>query len=102
MRYHYSSRKSSGSFKRKILAMLSRNYSILEELLGSERDSVDLVDLSSMGFVPGLVTSYRRIGKHDVYCCFDIKYIMTRTRIYSLMKIQNLSVNLQVHTEKED
>ena len=102
MKYHYSSRKTSGSLRRKILAMLSRNYSILEELVDSERESVDLVELASMGFVPGIVTSYRRIGKHDVYCCFDIKYIMTRTRIYSLMKIQNLSVNLQVGTEKED
>ena len=42
-----------------------------------------------------------RTGKHDVYNCFDIKYIMTRARIFSMVKIRNLSVPLQIHTETD-
>ena len=71
------------------MAMLSRNYEILCGLVATGLDSADLQDIELKGFYPGIVTSYRRIGKHDVFCCFDIKYIMTRTRIYSVMKIQN-------------
>ncbi|MBO5106904.1 MAG: hypothetical protein J6B97_00525 [Bacteroidales bacterium] len=101
MKHFYSSAKATRMFKRKILTMLSRNYTILDGLLGSGRDSADLMDLTAMGFSPGIVTSHKRTGKHDVYNCFDIKYIMTRTRIFSMVKIQNLSVTLQVNTEKD-
>jgi hypothetical protein len=48
-----------------------------------------------MGFVPGMVTSYRRVGKHDEFFCFDIKYIMTNMRIYSISKLENVSLPLQ-------
>jgi hypothetical protein len=65
-------------------------------------DSIDMVDLVALGFLPDVATSYHRIGKHDVYICYDIKYIKTVTRIYSIMKIQNLSVNLQVGTDLKD
>lgn len=102
MKYHYASSKMSKTYRRKILATLSRNYSILETLVRSDTESIDLADLITMGFVPGVVTSHRRNGKHEVYNCFDIKYIMTATRIYSIGKIQNLSVILQAGTEMKD
>ena len=102
MKYHYTASKTSKTYRRKILKTLSRNYLILESLVKSDTVSMDLADLVPMGFVPGVVTSYRRNGKHEVYYCFDIKYIMTATRIYSVGKIQNLSVILQVGTELKD
>ena len=102
MKYHYTASKMSKTYRRKILKTLSRNYLILESLVKSDTLSMDLADLVPMGFVPGVVTSYRRNGKHEVYYCFDIKYIMTATRIYSVGKIQNLSVILQVGTELKD
>ena len=102
MKYHYTASRMSKTYRRKILKTLSRNYSILESLVNADTVSMDLTDLIPMGFVPGVVTSHIRCGKHEVYNCFDIKYIMTATRIYSIGKIQNLSVILQAGTEMKD
>ena len=101
-RHHNSLAIAARSVKTKVIAIINRNYEILDALLKDGADSVDLVDLTTMGFVPGMVTSYRRSGKHDVYTCYDIKYIMTGTRVYSIMKIHNLSVNLQIVSETND
>ena len=89
MKYNNNIHKEVRTYRRKVLAMLARNYEILCGLVTTGLDSADLQDLELKGFYPGIVTSYRRIGKHDVFCCFDIKYIMTRTRIYSVTKIKN-------------
>ncbi len=77
-------------YRTKVLRMMDRNYEILDELVRSGTDSADLSELLAAGFVPGIVTSYRKQGKHDVYTCYDIRYIMTHTRIYSIEKIQKL------------
>ena len=71
------------------------NYQILDNLFRIGILSIDLIDATSMGFVPGMVTSYRRVGKHDEFFCFDIKYIMTNMRIYSISKLENVSLPLQ-------
>ena len=89
MKYNNNIHKEVRTYRRKVMSMLARNYEILSGLVRTGLDSADLQDLELKGFYPGIVTSYRRIGKHDVFCCFDIKYIMTRTRIYSVMKIKN-------------
>jgi len=86
-RYNYSKTKVSGAIHRRVMKQLSRNYSILADLLDSDVDSADLLGLVSMGFTPSAVTSYCRRGCHDEYCCFDIKYIMTGSRVYSISKI---------------
>ncbi len=100
---HYNNIAKAGrTLRNKVIAAINRNYDILETLLRSGADSADIVDLTSMGFVPGVSTSYRRSGKRDVYTCYDIKYVMTATRVYSIMKIKNLSVNLQIGTELKD
>ena len=101
-KHHNDQAKAGRAFRHKVMGMLNRNYEILEEIIMSGADSVDLIDLMSLGFVPDMVTSYRRSGKHDHYTCYDIKYIMTSTRLFSIMKIQNLSVNLQAGTELKD
>ena len=93
---------NGSGFRTKVIAIIGRNYDILDALLREGTESVDLMDLLAMGFVPGMVTSYRKSGKHDVFACYDIKYIMTGSRVYSIMKINNLSVNLQVGTELKD
>ena len=81
--------KRSRIFKRRVMSALLRNHDILENLMRADVDSVDLLSLVSMGFVPSLMTSVRKNGKHDECGCFDIRYIMTRTRIYSISKIEN-------------
>ena len=101
-RHHNTQARAARSFRNKIISIINRNYDILDALIREGTESVDLVDLVSVGFVPGIITSYRRSGRHDVFTCYDIKYIMTGTRVYSLMKINILSVNLQVGTELKD
>ena len=93
-RHHNELAKSGKSFKRKVLSQIMENYEVLDRLFKAEVYSIDLIDAITMGFVPGIVTSYRRVGKHDEFCCFDIKYIMTNMRIYSISKLENVSVPL--------
>lgn len=93
MKYHHEQVRHSKMYKRRILAALTRNYEILENLLKSDMDSADLFELEGLGFIPGVVTSYRKVNKHDEYTCFDIKYIMTPSRVTSIKKI---SLNLPV------
>ena len=82
-------------FKRRVLRTLSRNYEILDGLVKADVESIDIIDIVALGFVPDIVTSYHKIRSHQEYCCFDIKYIMTASRICSISKIQNVSLTLQ-------
>lgn len=88
---HFNTMARSGrAIRRRVLRQLAMNHDILEELMRSDVGSIDLIDLMGRGYVPAYVTSYRKNGKHDEYSCFDIKFIMTRTRVYSISKIQNV------------
>ena len=87
---NYNERAKRGRiFKRRVMNALLRNHEILENLIRADVDTIDLLSLTSMGFAPSLMTSFRKCGKHDECSCFDIKYIMTGTRIYSISKIEN-------------
>ena len=86
--------KAGRAFRRKVLSQLMANYQVLDNLFRAGVESVEIIDAIMMGFVPGMITSYRRVGKHDEYCCFDIKYIMTNKRIYSISKLENVSLPL--------
>lgn len=89
MRHYNEMAKAGRAFRRRTLKALNRNYELLEGLYKAGLDSIDLMDLVSMGFTPTAMTSWRKSGRHDEYSCFDIKYIMTGTRVYSISKIQN-------------
>jgi predicted RNA-binding Zn-ribbon protein involved in translation (DUF1610 family) len=97
--YYNRQTKDGKAFRRKILRQLDRNYGILESLVRSGITSADMTDLIAMGFAPGFVTSCKRLRSRMEYTCFDIKYIMTPSRLSSISKIQNVSVPLQVGTE---
>lgn len=94
-KYNNALAKSGRMTRRKVLSHLSKNYDILENLLKSGVESVDMMDLVAMGFAPAFVTSFKKLRSRYEFGCFDIKYIMTADRIYSISKIQNLSVNLR-------
>ena len=99
---HYNEQTKVGrTFRRKVMSQMVGNYDILDTLFKAGVSSIDILDAVAMGFAPGIVTSYRRVGKHDEFCCFDIKYIMTRTRIYSISKLENVSLNLQAGIDKK-
>lgn len=85
--------KDSRAYKRRLMNTLTNNYSILDKLLKADVASIDLVEAMNLGFVPGIVTSYHKVRGHDEFSCFDIKFIMTSSRIFGITKI---SLNLQV------
>ena len=97
---HYNSQaKDRRAFRRRVLSRLSSNYELLSVLVQSGVESISLADFVAMGFVPGVVTSYARAGRHDEFACFDIKYRMTATKIHFISKIQNVSLHLQPGNE---
>ena len=100
--HHNDAARTSRTFRRRILAQLSSNYEILDELYRSGALSVNLMDVIAMGFIPGVMTSHQHVGSHDEYICFDIKYRMSSSRIYSISKIQNVSLNLHAGNFRDD
>ena len=99
--HHNEQMKESRAFRRRVISQLSANYNLLSTVLQSGADSILLSDILAMGFVPGIVTSYSRSGKHDEFGCFDIKYRMTPTKLCSIIKIQNVSLNLHAESDSE-
>ena len=93
--------RDSRIYRRRVLSQLSSNYEILSTVLQSGEDSIPLADIVPMGFVPSIVTSCSRVGKHQELGCFDIKYRMSQSKIYSIYKIQNVSLNLHADFETE-
>lgn len=99
---HYNKlAKGSRAYRRRVMNSLTRNYQILEQLLRAGETSVELTDLMSVGFSPDAVTGFHKNRfKSDEYWCFDIKYRMTDSRVYSISKLQNVSLNLHVDLGK--
>ena len=97
---HFNNKLKEGrAYRRKVLTLLQKNYDLLDELIKSGIDSADFADLVALGFTPDAVTFYHRSRRHDDFACFDIKYKMSESRIYSISKIQNVS--LPLHSEKK-
>lgn len=94
--HHHNHRFSTArSIRRRIMTALEKNYNILDKLVSSGVDAISLDDILSLGFNPRFLTSFVRCRRYCRYSCFDISYIVTTDRVFSISKIQNLSVNLQ-------
>lgn len=99
-KYYNELAKGSRAYRRKVVNRLSRNYRILDQMLKAGEPSVELTDLMSLGFSPDAVTGYHKNRfKTDEYWCFDIKYKMTDSRVYSISKLKNVSLHLQSDME---
>ena len=81
-KYHYSR-----SSRLRILGILDRNYSVLEKLLRLDIRSISLGDIAQMGYNKEFVTSYHKVGSHDEYRCFDIKYCCSASRIFRIERV---------------
>ena len=90
--------KAGRAYRRRVMNALSGNYDILDSLVKAGITSMDLFELVNLGFAMDAVTSHRKVRHHDEYACFDIKYVMTPSRISGITKI---SLNLQVNTKKK-
>ena len=97
---HFNNKLKEGrAYRRKVLTLLQKNYDLLDELIKSGIESADFADLVTLGFTPDAVTFYHRSRRHDDFACFDIKYKMSESRIYSISKLQNVS--LPLHSVKK-
>ena len=92
-RYNNAQIKAGRTYRRRVMKAIAGNYDILDKLVRAGITSMDLFDLVNLGFSIDAVTSHRRVRHHDEYACFDIKYVMTPTRISGITKI---SLNLRV------
>lgn len=97
-RYNNAQIKAGRAYRRRIMNAITGNYEILDRLLRAGVTSIDLFEIANLGFVLDVMTSHRKVRRHDECACFDIKYIMTPNRISGIMKI---SLNLQVSTKKK-
>jgi len=86
----YNNRKSHEyrGLHNKVLRALDKNHEILDNLLKASITSIDLGDLSLLGYDMGFSTSYRKSGIHAEYRCFDIKFLCTEKRIFRISKVR--------------
>ena len=87
-KWHYQSRSWVNVLKLRTRSILDKNYSILEALLESGVTSIDIPDLAQMGYNFDCITSYHKVRNHDEYRCYDIKYYMSRSRIFKIERCQ--------------
>lgn len=88
-KYHNQRHKYSRSIHLKVLNGIERNYAILCKLIRSHVSSIDIGDLIALGFRVEYSTGYRKYKGHDEYHCFEIKYYITRNRLFGLQKMES-------------
>ena len=86
-KYHNKLYHTSRSAKRRILGALDRDYSVLEKLRRLDIRSISLGDAAQMGYNKEFVTSWHKVGGHDEYRCFDIKYCCSESRLFRIERV---------------
>ena len=84
--YHNKTYRDSRLIKHRITAALSRNHDVLSKLLKMGVTAMSLPDLAQMGFIPEYMTSFIKVGPRTECRCYDIRYYITPTRIFSLSR----------------
>lgn len=85
--YHNRMTHQRRSVQLRVLGALEKNYEILSRLLSAEITSVSIGDLSQTGFNKEIMTSYHKVGSHDEFRCYDIKYYCSATRIFNIERV---------------
>lgn len=87
-RYHNRQNHYLRSLQLRVIGALEKNYTILSGLVRSGVTSISLGDLAQLGYNTAYVTSYHKVGRHNEYRCFDIKYCCTSTRIFGIERVR--------------
>lgn len=85
-KYNYEKHKQEKLIRTRIISALEKNHDILTNLLSQNRKTIRLSDIILLGFNSDFITSYRKHRPHDEYCCFDIRYNMSCSRIFNIEK----------------
>lgn len=88
--YHNRQTSNYRAVRLKITNALMRNYAVLEKLVKLEVTSISIGDASQMGFNTEYVTSYHKVGGHNEYRCFDIKYCLSATRLFKIERVEHI------------
>ena len=73
--------------KLRILNALDKNYKILSNLIKSEMSSLDIMQAKQLGFDFTYVTSYHKLRKGNEFFCFDIRFKISQSRLYSICRL---------------
>ncbi|MDY6384555.1 MAG: hypothetical protein SPL26_03355 [Bacteroidales bacterium] len=89
-KYHYHSiaNMKFRNKRLKILNALSRNYEILAALVDGKVKSISMNELILSGFNPNYMTSSCNSRPHNEYWCFDIRYCMTKRKVFNLCRTE--------------
>ena len=90
-RWHYTNGGHLKGLRLKTIGALDRNHGILESLLARGITKIDIQDIVQMGFNINCVTSYHKVRRHDEYRCYDIKYILTPSRLTGIERVKSIS-----------
>ena len=89
-RYHnYRRFKRHDVAQRSVFGRLEKNYDILENIIHLGLKGMDRVTLAYMGFDPAYATSFHRLGRKNIYTCFDIRYELTASKVRGVRLIES-------------
>lgn len=71
----------------RVMGILDRNHDILEHLIRTGVRSIDIGDLSQMGYNCDYATSFYRTRHHQECRCFDIKYFISDQKVFNIEKV---------------
>lgn len=93
----FNNRKSRErqSYKRCKIKSISRNYNILEMLLKDGISTVEITELTNLGFDPSCLTGYRSgANRRAEFSCFDISYCQSERKVYGLKRLETTRVSV--------
>ena len=82
-RWHYN---KEGRF------LVLRKKTVRDLDIGNGIRRIAVPDLEQMGYRFECITSYRKVGKHDEYRCYDIKYCKTGNYVFKIERCLPLSL----------
>ena len=70
-----------------VMQALDKNHAILDRLYRMGVKTLDLATLSQLGYDARFVTSYHRLGRHNIFSLFDLQFEMTPSQIKRLTSL---------------
>lgn len=90
--YHNNFNTCRRKEKEGIVNSLYKNYLILEQVIKSQKDSVEICDLESLGYKSAFVTGFHLSRNRTAECrCFDISFRQCGTKLTRIRKNETLS-----------
>jgi len=84
-RKYYDYKKKQNS----TITSLNRNHEILVSLIRMGKTTINLLDLTDLGFNPRYITGCSKVrSRHFENRCYDIAYYISETKIFNIHRIE--------------